>query len=243
MAHLVAVNPQVHKNCYVFPEQAESAGAELQLIPVVPSEVAHVACQMPVVLTKNEQTGQFVLAAMTGFEPKQNLFWQDGRWQGLYLPLQLQRQPFFLGKNDDEGTDYAVCLDMQNPAVGQGPQVPAGAQTLFSATGVDTEYYQNAKQILASILQGEAQVQQLTQLLMTMALIQPMSLDITFADKSSTRLKGLYTIDQQKLAALESAHIVLLHQKGLLATVYSLINSVSQIYALIERKNQQLASL
>lgn len=242
MAHLVAVNPQVHKNCYVFPQQAEAAGAELQLIPVVPAEVAHVACQMPVVLTKNEQTGQFVLAAMTGFEPKQNLFWQDGRWQGLYLPLQLQRQPFFLGKNEDTDTDYTVCLDMQNPAVGEG-EVPEGAQALFSATGADTAYYQNAKQILVSILQGEAQVQQLTQLLLTMALIQPMSLEITFADKSTTRLKGLYTIDQQKLAALDPAHLVLLHQQGLLAVVYSVQSSVSQMYALIERKNQQLACL
>ncbi len=242
MAHIVAVHPQFHKACYVFPQLAEAAGAELQLIPVVPAEVAHVACQMPVVLTKNEQTGQFVLAAMAGFEPKQNLFWQDGRWQGLYLPLQLQRQPFFLGKNDDKGTDYAVCLDMQNPAVGEG-EVPEGAQALFSATGADTEYYQNAKQILASILQGEAQVQQLAELLVVMDLIQPMSLDITFADKSSTRLNGLYTIDQQKLAALDPAHIVLLHQKGLLAVVYSLLGSVSQIYALIERKNQQLGLL
>jgi hypothetical protein len=243
MAHLVAVDPQVHKECYVYPERAEFAGAELQLIPVVPSEVAHVACQMPVLLTKNEQTGQFVLAAMTGFEPKQNLFWQDGRWQGLYLPLQLQRQPFFLGKNEDTGTDYAVCLDMQNPAVGQGAQVPSGAQALFSNTGADTEYYRNAKQILASILHGEAQVQQLTELLLSMALIQPLSLDITFADKSSTRLTGLYSIDQQKLAALDSAHIVLLHQQGLLAVVYTMLGSVSQIYGLIERKNQQLARL
>lgn len=243
MAHLVAVNPQVHKNCYVFPEQAESAGAELQLIPVVPAEVAHVACQMPVVLTKNEHTGQFVLAALTGFEPKQNLFWQDGRWQGLYLPLQLQRQPFFLGKNDDKDTDYVVCLDMQSPAVGQGAAVPAGAQALFSVTGADTEYYRNAKQVLASILQGEAQVQLLMELLQSMALIQPMSLEITFADNSSTHLKGLYTIDQQKLATLSPEHLVLLHQKGLLAVVYTLSSSVSQIYALIEKKNRQLESL
>lgn len=243
MAHLVAVDPQVHKNCYVYPQQAESAAAELQLIPVVPAEVAHVACQMPVVLTKNEDTGQFVLAALTGFEPKQNLFWQDGRWQGLYLPLQLQRQPFFLGKNDEQGADYCVCLDMQNPAVAQGAAVPEGAQALFSTSGADTEYYQHIKQVLASILQGEAQVKLLMELLQRMALIQPMSLEITFADNSSTRLKGLYTIDQQKLAALSPEHLVLLHQKGLLAVVYNLLSSVSQIYALIEKKNRLLASL
>lgn len=242
MAHLVAVDPQIHKEYYVYPERAESAGAELQLIPVVPAEVAHIACQMPVLLTKNELTGQFVLAAMTGFEPKQNLFWQDGRWQGLYLPLQLQRQPFFLGKNEDTGADYAVCLDMQNPAVGQGA-VPKGAQALFSSTGQDTEYYRNAKQVLASILQGEAQVQQLTELLLSMALIQPLSLDITFSDKSSTRLTGLYSIDQQKLATLDPAHLVLLHQQGLLAVVYTMLSSMSQIYGLIDRKNQQLARL
>ncbi len=242
MAHLVAVDPQIHKEYYVYPERAESAGAELQLIPVVPAEVAHIACHMPVLLTKNELTGQFVLAAMTGFEPKQNLFWQDGRWQGLYLPLQLQRQPFFLGKNEDTGADYAVCLDMQNPAVGQGA-VPEGAQALFSSTGQDTEYYRNAKQVLASILRGEAQVQQLTELLLSMALIQPLSLDITFADKSSTRLTGLYSIDQQKLATLDPAHLVLLHQQGLLAVVYTMLSSMSQIYGLIDRKNQQLARL
>jgi hypothetical protein len=241
MAHLVAIEPARHQQLYVLPEQVDVHAAGQNLIPVVPAELTHVATQLPVVLAKNGETGQFVLAALTGFTPNENLLLQQGRWQGLYLPLQIQRQPFFVGKATPDAEDYVVCIDIESPAMGQNQPLPAGAELLFLADGRETDFYRQAKQRLVHLLQGEQQRDALIEVLLRCQLLQPMSLDITFADQSTTRLNGLYTIDADKLAALAPELVVQLHQQGHLAAIYAILGSAAQIYGLIARKNQLLA--
>lgn len=241
MAHLVAVEPARHQHLYVIPEHIDTHAAGQNLIPVVPAELTHVATQLPLVLAKSGETGQFVLAALTGFAANENLMVQQGQWQGLYLPLQIQRQPFFVGKATPEADDYVVCIDMESPATGQTQPVPAGAALLFLADGSESDFYRQAKQRLVQLLQGEQQRATLIDVLLHCQLLQPMSLDITFADQSTTRLNGLYTIDADKLAELAPEQVVQLHQQGHLAAIYAIVGSAAQIYGLIARKNQLLA--
>jgi hypothetical protein len=261
MANLVAVQPALHQHLLVLPSQIDTHAAGQNLIPLIPGEVSHVATQLPVVLAKNGQTGQFVLAALTGFTAQENLMMADGQWQGIYLPLQIQRQPFFVGKATPDAADYVVCIDLDSPAtlfspapakkIAQAEQsgatsganpTPAEAQALFNADGSETAYYRDAKLKLAQLLQGEQQRELLLSELLALRLLQPMSLDITFADQSTTRLNGLYTIDEQQLAQLPAEHLVRLHQQGLLGAVYAILGSAAQIYGLIARKNKQLGN-
>jgi hypothetical protein len=244
MPELIAINPKLHAKLRLQPEKAEWHSRGIQLLPVVPAEFASIATQSPIVLTKNGQTGQFVSVAMLGFAPGENLWFADGRWQGAYLPLHLQRQPFFLGQADDNGQgDYVLCIDLDSPAIAQEQHSTAtetATEALFQDDGSDSPYLQQIKGVLAELLQGEQQQQQLVQALLAANLIQPLSLEITFANQQSTRLNGLYTIDQQKLATLDAATLVKLHQAGWLAPIYTIIASAAQLYPLIARKNQQL---
>jgi hypothetical protein len=252
MANFVAVRPALHQNLCVLPSQIDSHAAEQHLIPLIPAEIAHVATQLPVVLAKNGQTGQFVLSALTGFAAQENLMMAEGQWQGIYLPLQIQRQPFFVGLETPDAVDYVVCIDLDSPATflnsAQAEQLayldekklPADAQALFNADGSETTYYRDAKLKLAQLLQGEQQCELLLSELLALRLLQPMSLDITFADQSTTRLNGLYTIDETQLSQLPAEHLVRLHQQGLLGAVYAILGSAAQIYGLISRKNKQL---
>lgn len=245
MADLIAINPTLHATLRIAPDKAEIHSQDIQLLPVVPAEFASVATQSPIVLTKNGQTGQFVTVAMLGFTPGENLWFADGRWQGAYLPLQLQRQPFFLGQSGDNGQgDYVLCIDPDSPAICQNHNTALYAtqssETLFNDNGADSHYLQQIKVVLAELLQGEQHQQHLVQALLAANLMQPLSLEITFANQQSTRLNGLYTIDQQKLAALDAATLVQLHQAGWLAPIYTIIASAAQLYPLIARKNQQL---
>lgn len=246
MANLVAVQPALHQHLLVVPSQIDTHAAGQNLIPLIPAELSHVATQLPVVLAKNGQTGQFVLAALTGFAVQENLMLEQGHWQGIYLPLQIQRQPFFVGKATPDAADYVVCIDLDSPAtlfsterLG-AQQLPADAEALFNADGSETAYYRDAKLKLAQLLQGEQQRELLLSELLALRLLQPMSLEITFADQSTTKLNGLYTIDEQQLAQLPAEHLVRLHQQGLLGAVYAILGSAAQIYGLIARKNKQL---
>ena len=243
MARLVAIDPQQHQHLRVQPAKAEWHSNGVQLMPVVPAEFASMATQAPIVLTKNGETGQFVTVAMLGFTPGENLFFADNVWLGDYLPLQLQRQPFFLGQPDTSG-NYVVCIDSDSPTICTSATVESDTdcQQLFTDTGADSSYYQQAKNCLAELLRGEQQQQQLVQTLLSVELIQPLSLDIVFDNAQSTRLHGLYTIDQQKLAALAATKLVELHQAGWLMPIYTMIASTAQIYPLIARKNRQLVS-
>ena len=54
--------------------------------------------------------------------------------------------------------------------------------------------------------------------------------------------KGYYSINQEKLAALEAAPLLRLHRMGLLAPVYFLINSLGNFQRLVNLKIARLQS-
>jgi len=246
MTNLVAVNNKTHRNLRVDPAKVELHGAKLNLIPAVIAEFTNLAVQHPIVMTKHSETGEFVCTALFGFEPEENLFWKNRQWQGLYLPLQIQRQPFFIGDADDgmpkDAGDYVVCIDVDSPSVSEYSSVNSASnlQILFTETGEESLYFQEAKQSLAQLLQGEIDNTKLITALKKFNLIQTLSVEITFINEKSTRLNGLYTINQDKLAALSNEDIIELHQQNLLQSIYTMITSLGQLYPLVERKNDRL---
>tara|TARA_B110000091_G_scaffold144840_1_gene154616 strand:- start:242 stop:1045 length:804 start_codon:yes stop_codon:yes gene_type:complete len=243
MTSLVAVDNKSHKDIKIINALIEAHGKNLHLIPAVLAEFTNLALQYPIVLTKNGDTGAFVFAAMLGFEDRENLFWQDEQWQGIYLPLQIQRQPFFIGKvptkvskeKKQQSEEHLVCIDTDSPAISTTEGEP-----LFNAIGEETAYFSQAKNCLAQIMQGELDNQRLLEQLQEMALIQPIALEITFINQQKTRLNGLYTIDKKKLATLNNEAVATLHRLGLLLPIYIMIASLGQIYSLIDKKNKQL---
>jgi len=247
MANLIAIDNQTHKNLHINSSKAELHGQALHLIPVVLSEFSNLAVQYPIVFTKNGDTGQFICASMLGFSHSENLFWQDGEWQGLYLPLQIQRQPFFVGdltssKNGNESnTEQVVCVDFDSPTVCTDNNSVDQGEALFTVTGEETEFFTEAKSRLAKLLQGEVANQEFINKVTELELLQPLTLEITFVNQETTQLNGLYTIDREKLAQLSSATIFELHQSGFLEAIYIMLTSLGQLYALIDKKNQRLA--
>jgi len=241
MAQLVAIDNKNHLDLKIDASKAELHGANLHLVPAVVSEFTNMAVQYPLVITKHADTGQFVFAAMLGFEAGENLYWQNGQWQGLYLPLQIRRQPFFVNRAEDNNSptgtgDYVVSFDSQSPAIAK-----EGGQALFDESGAETEFFQQAKSCLAQLLEGESANENLLEHLISLELLQVMKMEITFVNQQSTVLNGLYTVDTEKLAALSTEQISMLHEAGLLQAIYSLVISLGQIHQLIDLKNKQLS--
>jgi hypothetical protein len=237
MASLVAVDNKKHLNTKVDLNKVEHHGANLSLIPVVLAEFIHLAVQYPIVLTKNGDTGQFVFSAMLGFEENENLFWQQAQWQGLYVPLQIRRQPFFVETSDEkQHNKFTVCLNTESPAVSEEI-----GQALFDEKGDESSYFKAVKANLTQLLLGEKENKVLIATLTSMVLIKPMSLEITFMNQSATKLAGLYTIDEVKLAALNNEQILSLHQSGSLSAIHTMMISLGQIHTLIDLKNKSLS--
>jgi len=243
MTNLIAIDNKNHNGLAINSSRIEQHGANLNLVPVVTFEFTNAASQYPIVISKHEETGQFTIGALTGFEQGENLFWQNNEWQGLYLPLQIQRQPFFIGNSDDTNEEqYLVCFDKTSPAITDVSESDENCHPLFNEDGTESEYFEHAKQCLAQLLHGEESNKRLLNMLAELELIQPMSLEITFANEQSKRLNGLYTIDKDRLSTLSQEQVFQLHQNGMLEPIYTMITSLGQIYGLIDRKNKAIQS-
>jgi hypothetical protein len=230
MNRLTALNSAAHRNLRVNPEQVLAQAAQLNMVPVVLGEFQKLCVQYPIVLTKNGATGQFTCVALFGFEKAENLFWRQDRWDAIYVPLQVSRQPFFLGQQ------AAVCIDILHPSLKQ-----AHGEAIFDEHGAETTYLQQAKQMLAALLDGEEPTDRFVRKLLALELIRPMRLEIEFANRQKQRVDGLYTIDEERLKAVPGGTIAELHSLEYLAPLYTMLASLGQIYSLVQRKNQLLA--
>lgn len=233
MNQFVALHPQAHQQLRIDSRLIEAQGAQQRLVPVVLSEFLKLVVDYPIVFTKNADTGRFVCAALLGFDERENLFWQAEQWQSIYVPLHIQRQPFFIG---EEQGQTLVCLDQHSPCISREQ-----GELLFTAQGEETLFLQQAKAILAELVKGEQETQEFIHKLLQLNLLTPMALEISFANGQSTRVQGLYTIDEARLAMLSDEQRLELHALGYWQPIYTLLASLGQIYALIHKKNARLA--
>ncbi|MFT4937959.1 MAG: hypothetical protein ACI88A_000981 [Paraglaciecola sp.] len=240
MAKLVALNSKAHKMLRVNTEKIAEHGADLHMIPVVVSEFLKLVVQFPILFSKSVETGHFVCVALMGFEEGENLFWQNAQFNSIYTPLNIARQPFFVGQDEYSGDDYVICIDLQSHALSELPTEDK-QELLFDQQGAASAYLQSAQSILAELINGEQQTAQFIQILLTHNLLLPLSLDITFEDEQSCTVNGLYSVDEDKLASLDGSVLSELNASGWLQPIYTQLASLGQIYALIDKKNRRNA--
>ncbi|WP_016955241.1 SapC family protein [Catenovulum agarivorans] len=238
--NLVALNPAEHRELRLLQDKIEQHAAAQHLVPAMFSEYVRLAVCYPIVISKNEQTGQFATSVLLGLEKNENLFWQDKQWQAVYVPMQVRRQPFFVGQEpsvDEPGkTKYVLCIDENSPALSfdQG-------EALFDENGEQTEVFKQSYQVISDILKDEPITQDFVQSLVELDLIEPMSLDIVLDNQQKLQINGLYTISNERLSMLKATELAMLNDKGYLGACFAIAHSVAQIYALIQKKNQSIA--
>src|SRR3954463_1027368 len=80
--------------------RSEAAAAGQHLIPIVVSEFRKAAIQYPIVFAKNPETGRFAPYVLVGLASEENLFWSGTELDVAYVPLNVRRQPFYVGMKD-----------------------------------------------------------------------------------------------------------------------------------------------
>jgi len=235
MSNLVTLNNHAHQHIRVDTQLAEAQGASLSMVPVVLSEFLKLAVQFPIAFTKNKDTGRFVCVALFGFQEGENLFISNNEWDSLYIPLQIRRQPFFLGNSDISEDQFVICIDTGHQSIQQGQ-----GEQIFDSDGKETVYLENIKSVLAELINGEAATQSFIDTLANLKLLQPMQLEITFANGESSRIEGIYTVNEENLNRLNPDDLNSLHVKGYLSPIYTMMTSIGHIYGLINKKNKRL---
>jgi hypothetical protein len=228
-----------HKDLKVITDMRRGLGDDVSFTNVFVSEFRQVQAFYPIFLHKHSETGQFETIAMFGFAEQENLYLTDQGWQANYIPMSIQRRPFLIGFQNvqKEGVltqEPVVFVDMDSPRV--DPQ----GQSVFLEQGGQTEYLQTINSILQAIHLGHQQTKAFIDTLLEHDLVESVNIKVTLNDNSNHELSSLYTVNEEKVAALSGDVLQTLHKQGYLQMIHMMEASMSNLSAIIEMKNKQL---
>jgi hypothetical protein len=202
----------------------------------VPSEFRRVQNEFPILFRRDLDSGRFSALALFGFENGENLFIQDGRWDARYRPLALSIQPFLIGRAEGEGASE-VHIDLAHKRIAGSDE--EGLRP-FDEDGRPTPYLESIIGGLDELDRGHRSSADFFAALERYELLEPFSFDVELRDGSSHRLVGYHLIDEEKLRALEPGALNELHSAGYLMPIFMALASLSNLAALVERKNERL---
>ena len=242
MSNFVTLDKNIHKNTRILTERGAEFGENTHLLPVICEELNKLVLEYPICLIKDNNTGQFGLQALLGFEVGENLFLQGNHWSANYLPLHIKRQPFMVGVNAKQGEqptadNTVITLNTDSARVQE-----VSGERIFDDEGNITPFMQEMNNILSTLVNGILRTEQFIKTLSEYDLIEAIQLTVTFKDGEEKRFDGIYTINENKLKQLTPEALKILHDKGYLQACYLLMASMGHVQKLITLKRQQLTA-
>jgi hypothetical protein len=226
VSNVVLLDSQSHRKLRVQSQAAARYGDNQRFVAVVVSEFHALAMHYPILFSKDADTGQFYCGAMLGFDSGENLFLNEHRALSAYRPLNLQRGPFLTA-----GTDLAIDLD--HPRVAS-----SGDQELFTEAGEPSAYLQSVMGLMRELRPGLERTRIFIDTLMSLNLIEPMTISARFDDGSKREFTGLYTVNREQLKQLADPAVLDLFRRGYLQLIYLMLASLDHVSVLAQRKNR-----
>jgi hypothetical protein len=227
---VVELSRSEHSGLRLRADRAEAVAANQHLIPIVVSEFRKAAIQYPIVFAKHPETGGFGPYVLTGLGVEENLFWSGTDLDVAYVPLNVRRQPFYVG------TGNALCIDLDHPCIDT-----TGQERLVNPDGSDSAYLQKMLAVLGELVSGKPATEQFIASALSLDLLAPLRLDIVLDDQTPLQLQGLYGIDEERFRQLGEQELARLWRAGYLDLIYSVMIASGQIFNLIRLRNQRIA--
>lgn len=234
------LNNVSHKDLRVATGFGPEFGDDVGMVPAFPSEFAELQREYPIFLRKEPGTGEWQSVALLGFEQRENLFLQDGRWNASYLPGAAAKGPFLIGfqeqRIDGELRREAVMhVDLDHPRVNFETGEP-----VFLPQGGNSPYLEHIASVLRGIRDGSEFGPGMFAALDSKGLIQPVNLDVQLDERHRVGVNGLHGIDREKLAALDGPALHELNQAGYLEGAYLILASLHNMRRLMAEKQRRL---
>ena len=228
MSDITILNRHAHREVRVLDGASARMGDAQRFVAVVISEFPALAIHCPILMSKDLDTGAFYIGAMFGFDEGENLFLDEKLGFEGYRPLNLRRAPFFAA-----GDELAIDLDSPRIAKCEG-------EALFSEVGEPTAYLQDIMAVLRELKPGLESTKVFLETLLSLKLVEPVTIDLAFDDGTRRITEGLYTIDQDALCRVADMNLIDLFRRGYLQLIYLMIASLQHVPVLARRKNLKL---
>lgn len=241
MANHALVNPVEHKDVKIITDRSSQYGDNLWYALTFPREFRSAQAHYPIFFNKDPNTGKFMSVALFGFKEHENLFLDDNGWNASYIPVSVLRHPFLIANQTvtEDGVEQKkrmLTLDMDNPRVSHVEGEP-----LFLPFGGNSDFLDKTASMMEALHLGAVDGQKFTQTLADLDLLEPFTLDVTLDNGNKHQMIGFYTINEEKLDALDIETIKELRDAKYLQAIYMTIASQSNIRSLIEKKNALVA--
>lgn len=231
----VLLDNVTHRHLRIRTERSAALGDARQSALALPAEFRQLQAHFPIVFQLVEGDAGFQPVALFGLEEAQNLFLTDTGWDAPVVPMALQRDPFMIGRSGDA---LKLHVDMDSPRIVR-PQDGELGTAVFMPHGGHSDYLDHVINLLEHL---HAQAQRLPAFIEALTrhqLLEPFVIDIETADGEQGRLSGLYTIHEERLAALPGEALEALARDGHLLPIYMQIASLAQLPVLVERASRQ----
>ena len=214
MTNFQLLNNIDHKDLKIKTERSADLGDNIWYAVTFPEEFRNLQRYYPIFFTKNPNNGEFEAVAMFGVEDGENLFLDEIGWNASYIPLNIMRQPFLIGfQEQDKGGESVrepvVTVDMDSPRVSQEQ-----GESVFLEHGGSSDYLEQVNSILNMLYQGLTGSKSFYKTLAELDLIESFVLDVQLDDGSEHRLAGFYTINEDALRELDGSQLEMLHRQG-----------------------------
>lgn len=236
MANAVLLNNIQHKDLRVIARHGSDMDESHPFIPTFAAEFRSLQAHYPIIFRKESEAHPFEPIALFGFEADENLFLDAQGWDAAAIPMLVDRLPFLIGR---DGEDLMLHIDMDSPRISKSG---TEGEPLFLPHGGMSPYLEHMTSMLRTVHDGLESNAAFVDALVKHELIEGFALDVTLDDGSQNRLAGFYTINEERLAALDAGALDSLHKAGWLAPIYFQLASLSNFRALIDRKNARRAA-
>lgn len=240
MTNHVMLDNVTHKELRVVRDYAGVPGYDVNVARVFPSEFMQLQMEYPLFFIRNKEEGGFDPIALLGFADRENLYLDDNGWDAAYVPLSIEREPFLIGFQEQvvdgvPSRSPVVHIDLDHPSISE-----TDGERVFLPHGGESPLLERISSVLMAIHQGHEAAKSLSAMLVGMELIESLMLEVELKDGSKQSIKGLYTINEDRLQNLNASALESLHKKGHLRDVYMMLASLPNISRLIERMNRRL---
>lgn len=237
MANHAVLTVQDHRDLRISPERSAELGDAVMSCIVVPSEFRRVQNEYPILFRLTPERDRFQALALFGFEAGENLFLDGARWDARYRPLAMEIQPFLIGLPGEKGGEKQVHLDLDSPRIAAGGE----GIRVFDELGRPSPFLETITEQLGELDAGWQEMPDFVAALNRYELLEPLTLEITLADRSVNRLVGYHGIAEERLQQLDAAAVGDLHDAGHLMPIFMALASLSNVAELIARKNMRIA--
>lgn len=225
----VPLDKDKHSALKLIPQVDFSYAKDTHLAAATIREFAQLSSAMPIVFIEDPNTKNVHTVAMLGTEQNVNLFWQEERWQGPHIPLNVQRYPFDIRP---DGEKLGVYIDENSEMLGEQ------GEALFTDAGEASELLKNRQQFLAELANSEMLNQRFIAKVKDLDLLESIQINIQYQNGTSRNITGIMTINEKKLFELEDAVVLELHKAGFIGAIYAMMLSLGQLNRLVELSNK-----